>query len=701
MDSQIAPETLAEPKQDVAAAERIRRMRPFFLRSLIFCASFIALTIYFFAAFDVTKNLHTYQERWHPALAFACTGKMGVISLDDVPAPRGDIAGQEISAFMKVGGTPSYDCAAFPPEAKILPFSAEANHQRFFHRFQIGLYTLTGLLWMVTGPSWNTVGVLSSAFAAAAATILFCTVRRFAGIAPAIVLTALFAIHPLHGVMVPATRDYTKTLFVFSTFACLLWLVTHRFSSLRAYLASCLGLGAFLGIGVSFRQDMLTTSILATAVIALIPPLFVKSAKNNQHQITWKISLRGAIALAFGTLLFVAPLYAFVPVDHGNEAHFMILGLSQAAFERTGQSTGDFILNAVYQDVPGWSVIQSWIMAYTGAEAVPAYSQEYNDLSRLVFLDYAVTFPQFVFGRIYMIALDITTSWSLIGHKVPAISWLLALNSLVALISAYVYNKRVFALLVTFFFGMSAILSLQYLPRHYFHIHSLWLAVAGSLSAFGVVQFLQRKTELGPLSRWISYLANPAAASYPKAVAGWLIPSLFIGAVAGFLAIKAWGTYTPSAWVDVVLSQPVQDARYTVQTGTGDQALVRLDPSASFPSFAGKEITSDDARAYPQSTLTGGYLEMRFASSRECSRPSVDAKLVYSAWHPQADLSHDFVVKLGEERTTSRFLPVYFTTGLGLEAISFSHEDVKCLLSMHWVQNFPAIRLPVEFTSAR
>src|SRR5690606_16592399 len=177
-----------------------------------------------------------------------------------------------------VGGTPTYDCTAFPAEAKILPFAAEDNHKRFFHRFQIGLYTLTGLLWMMTGPSWAAVGFLSSSFAAAATIILFCAVRRFAGIAPAIVLTALFAFHPLHGVMVAATRDYTKTLFVFSAFACLLWLVTHRFSSLRAYLATCLGLGAFLGIGVSFRQDMLTTSVLAAAIIALIPPLFAVSA---------------------------------------------------------------------------------------------------------------------------------------------------------------------------------------------------------------------------------------------------------------------------------------------------------------------------------------------------------------------------------------------------------------------------------------
>src|SRR5690606_29121055 len=184
MTSQTAP--VDETKQEAAARKRTWRKRSFILRSLIFCASFIALTIYFFVAFDVTEKLSTYQGRWHPALAFACTGKMGVISLEDVSPSQRKTAQEKISEFLKRGGVQSYDCADLPLETKILPFTAESNHQRFFHRFQVGLYTLTGLLWMVTGPTWSAVGLLSSSFAAGAMIALYYSTRRFAGVVPAL-----------------------------------------------------------------------------------------------------------------------------------------------------------------------------------------------------------------------------------------------------------------------------------------------------------------------------------------------------------------------------------------------------------------------------------------------------------------------------------------------------------------------------------
>jgi hypothetical protein len=661
----------------------------------------IATALIIFFQKNVTANLAIYHERWAPALTLACKGKMGLFDFSRLPKDVAARAEADVGAFLNRQPVPRFDCARLPQDTAVAPISTAGNHLQFFYRFQVGLYAVVGALWGVFGPSWFIVGLVSAFMAAGVLFALFHAARLFVGPWPAACLAALAGANDLFLSMVSQTRDFGKALFVIASFYALLRLTMWRFLDRKSYLMACLCLGLFLGIGLSFRQDMTAAMALTAFVLILFPHRFSEGVAGTIPTIDdLKSGLSGAAALVVGFFVIAVPLFRFVPVETGHEGHFLILGLFDRAYQNTGLALHQMVLNPSYQDQSGMNLISAYAIATTGAETVRIYGHEYNRASLLQFRDYALVLPFTVIGRIYYIFFDVLSSRSflapIIGLRSVSIGSLLLLaNSAIALFVAYKLSRRLLMFLVVFFLGQSAVLSLQYMDRHYFHVHLLWFVVATSLTLYGAVR-LFRESRNDAKTTWgydtsLSYAGPNMLFVRPF----FLGLAVFAAALWGLekLTFRNWvAKVERSSFVDAVTEQRALDKK---------RILVAVARDGTFKNFAGTAETLEAAAKRPFNGPTGGYMRARFKSTTSCRRKTVEPHIKIDTKFTYYDVGHTVRILLDAQGGTDLYFPAFTFDDAKFTGLEMSEDEAACLESLAWSQEFPKIALPIEFWQKR
>jgi hypothetical protein len=650
---------------------------------------------------NVTANLVVYHERWAPALTLACKGKMGLFDFSRLPQDVAARAKADVGAFLNRQPVPRFDCAKLPAETAVAAISTAGNHLQFFYRFQVGLYAVVGVLWALFGPSWSIVGLVSAFMASGVLFALFHAARVFVGPWPAAGLAALAGTNDLFLSMVSQTRDFGKALFVIASFYALLRLTMWRFLDRKSYLMACVCLGLFLGIGLSFRQDMTAAMALTALVLILFPHHFNEGAAGTIPAINdLKSGLFGAAALVVGFLVIAVPLFRFVPVESGHEGHFLILGLFDRAYHNTGLALHQMVLNPSYEDQSGINLISAYAMATTGVETVRVYGPAYNRASLLQFMDYALVLPFTVVGRVYYIAFDVLSSRSylapIIGLRSASIgSLLLLLNSAAALFVAYKLSRRLLMFLVVFLLGQSAVLSLQYMDRHYFHVHLLWFVVASSLTLYGAAR-LFRESRNG---------ATTWGQDTPLSYAGpnMLFVGPFLLGLAVF-AVALWGLekLTFRNWVAKIERSSFADAVTERRALDKKRVLVEVSRAGVFKNFAGTAETFEAAaKRRVFSGPTGGYMRARFKSNASCGRKIIEPHIKLDTKFTYYDVGHTVKISLDAKGETDLYFPAFSFDDAMFAGLEMSEEEVACLESLAWSQEFPKIALPIEFWQRR
>lgn len=399
---------------------------------------------------------HFYQERYAPAVAFACTGQMADIDGERPPALR---------EFLK-RSIKELDCNSIFP----LPAGASLGDIKLFHGQIVGsLYTF-GWIWKFTGLSWSVAAIVAGAFKALfllGLTLLGgLMMPRVVAVMAALLIVTLdtsasqFFLH---------LRDFSKAAF----FAILLYLLVKVFESAgRRQIMVSAASALVLCIALGFRQDLYL--FFYFFLMAIAASAIIKGELRSQ--------ILSAFSFIMIILAFNAVVFDFWSTLNRNAFHFYFLGQNQKYLSRLGVDS-DMIYTLRYNDLYAYTASKMFAAAQ-GANAPGYGTPGYDETGKHAFLLTTWQFPADAAAKAITAFHSTLFGWL---STDAVIQMAAALGSFAALM--YFLRQRGLVLLIPVAF-FASITFVQYNPRHFF-VHSsigmllmagaVWVLVTGLL----------------------------------------------------------------------------------------------------------------------------------------------------------------------------------------------------------------------------
>jgi hypothetical protein len=440
--------------------------------------------------------------------------------LDEVPGLR--------EFLHKQGGAATFTLQGAPET-----FSAtELDTYQRYHRY---LVFAMGLVWSVTGVSWEGAKVLSVGLHAAAGIAVYLLFRLVMGRWLSFAGALLFALSPVVLSFVYDIRDFSKVPFLLLAICLMYQLLTREFP-FKGMLLRVAALGLVLGLGTGFRRDVM---------IALPPALLC--ILFAECRISGRLLARRAAALGLFAFSFVVA--AFPVLSALNERGSMVH--HDALMGMATMLDGDLAIRpASYEKVPEKN--DFFITAITNAHARAAnlgVSTEYDNFcaepaedaedARTRFLKLLIfTYPADFVLRAMAAVLAICRG---VAHIPFSWSWLWDTNlnylgPLYAFTAAAIamrllgFRRAAAVVLLTLYF--CAITCLQYEARHALHLCALPVACT----------LLVWREGLSWLQRWV--VPGGKISSPPAHHTSWRFSWLFASAAVA-APICMWGVLLP------------------------------------------------------------------------------------------------------------------------------------------------------------
>jgi hypothetical protein len=447
-----------------------------------------------------------YQTHYAPAVMLSCDGVFG--------RPR--TYSNPLNEFLK-GTQKELDCAELKREGfeKPTPFQSA-------HLYLMG--TVAGL-WALFGVSWHNIIPLNVVLYAASVTAAFCIFRLALSKPLSFVLAAVFALSALHLGQLPHLRDYSKAPFI-------LWAVyatgsvLTRPRALRALVLLSAAVGGMIGVGVGFRMDVILMLPPFLAAIFLVPSIG-----------KWPRMKAAILSAAACVLVFAVVSFPIMSALGGasNTFHVLLLGLTAPFDQALGIRSAPYEFGPVYNDEYIADVVTSFAQrAGLAADHLLVIStKEYDRAGAAYYIHLALNFPADIIVRYYAAVLKLLSSVAaadLVSDAPPRLAEFLNGQALfvpwiaLALVSLLCLHSVPLAVLVlAYLLYLSGYPSLQFSPRHYFHLQVVPLMVIG--------MFVQLPMQWAR-KRFQRDCSNPSP-SATRTNENWLRPLLF---AATFLA---------------------------------------------------------------------------------------------------------------------------------------------------------------------
>lgn len=669
--------------------------KPWISRIFLHFALLIIFTATVHTIVAPNENLRRYENRWAPAIAAACFGRLGMINLENMSKEAAISAEKKYVAFLTNQHTEPFSCADLPNETQLINFRDGANENlRGFLRNQAGLHLLSGYLFRILGFDWSIVAGLASLFAGLVSLALFMIANRFVSVIPAIALAGGSTLAVANLELITIIRDYAKVPFILFGFLALVRIITEPSVSARTFYTRCAALGLLLGVGLMFRTDLLATFALSMAVLFFFP--------HSRRPLSM---LAAPLAVTLPFLAFYIPSNIVFAIEYDAIGHVINLGLSESALKNAGWSFHDVIFNPFYRDYASYGMIGAYGAAI-GNENVIAVNAQYASSGMQLFKETLLTFPFDVIGRCFTIFFDITSAKLIYPFEAgkDGFTYLMAAVSLFFYVYAFARHRRLFYVALFYFFGYACVVSMQYIERHYFFLHMLWFTfVSASVLRF-VWEFSGQRLFLRKY-----LISNVQMQTSIKT--GWTLQALLFASV--FLIITgafAVQKQRANAWQKAVLAQPVTPFKASVfpegtvpgsPAPTSEEDAYVLDLNAPWSDFHGAIRPNLDYAQIPLGAPIGGYIEARFHSKTTCGKPVGRFWAMYTARSYAWNLSHVVHMTFDETHETSHFFPVFFSEPAQFSRLTFNATGSDCLEGLYWVQNFQDLRLPIAFSAAR
>ncbi len=377
------------------------------------------------------------------------------------------------------------DPAALPETIEILPPGKTLG-------FHLYAYYAMGLLWRITGISWDALHYLMALLFAASVVCVWYILRLGAGRPVALPGALVLTFSPGYLYMLPQLRDFSKAPFVLAVIALLGYAVV-RPRRLPGLLLLSGALGLSMGVGLGFRQDLLTC--LPIAVVALL--LFLP----GDPRCTWARRLLSVTVVLACFFTVAYPVFKAIPSKTPNSFHAINLGLTAPFNRNLGLGGTPYDIGYYYRDEYIHTVLSSYAQAKLGREERLAYnSPDYDRVGAVFFLEqFLAHFPADFIARWYAsvkrildysaFAIDSnlpgnlgdTRLENLVWFRWFTLRWLSGIGVWLASAALLVVSFRSVRLALcaaALFFYFGGYPSLQFMQRHYFFLEVLfWWAV--------------------------------------------------------------------------------------------------------------------------------------------------------------------------------------------------------------------------------
>ena len=523
-------------------------------------------------------------------------------------------------------------------------------------RVHIYLSWAAALCWRLLGLHWNALLPLYGLLFGAAAGCAYGLFRLAMNRTLSLLGTLLFCLNPSHLAVLPDLRDYAKAPFIL---ACLLilGLLLKEKKTPKAVLGWAAALGALIGFGLGFRQDVQVCLVAAGAVLLFFLPA------QRRKDIVLRLKAVGVMAACF--LITAFPILAAMHAGGACPAHNMLQGMGPPCTSQMRLAEVDYQLVPQFNDFLIDATVRSHARESLGAETpVPYLSRPYNKAGLNLMFRYARCFPADVLQRACASVRVVTAKtpflWDEPGYRTNAfldriapgllrIYWPLRriLPAVVVLVLALVLFRsvRLGLGLIFLYLFFSAYPALQFHFRHFFHLGFLYWWFFGVLVYWLVRQIVnlampRRRRIYLARCRWSRKSIIRAACK--AAVAGTLLILAAAGLHFWTVRMQTQGYQALAASLESASSRSLS---FTMEEQGKD---VLLCPEGLFPA----EYSPEDLEWQLRSA--GLVAQFRTADT------AIPVRLVYEAGERRSDFSVSMLLPTGGENTTVRaFAPIY------------------------------------------
>ena len=415
-----------------------------FMKKSPFLLDIIIIILLFISSFSLGfYYLKTHQQRpifyefhFEPAVLLTCGKSFGRMESGITPALHDFLYKKKLY----------FSCDELPATTKI-------NTDVAIHAWYYFIKAVS-LLWKITGISWPAVDLLF-AFFFAIVTIMSYGIYRLA-MPPILGLigAVIFASLPAHLQHLISFRDYAKAPFLLSAFFILGLLVSKQLANKYKIILVIL-LGMIVGVGFGFRPDLLI--IIPAAIMTLL--FFIVSSIFNRLFLLFLFMLSFVITALPIFLTYRNP-------DIGSCFwHFPLLGLSSQFMQALNNTPSVYHWIYQFSDEFIYSTVNGFGRHVLHLSNIQPCNHQYDQASAYLFFQYVTHFPGDFILRCYSAILKILT----IPGLVLTTLWICLV---------YFYRRRLAIFLICFLLYFFAYPVIQFLPKHYFHLYSLfWLPV--------------------------------------------------------------------------------------------------------------------------------------------------------------------------------------------------------------------------------
>lgn len=255
----------------------------------------------------VTTIASSYKvsTRWFGPSLMLASGKGFVNPVEDeIPGLR---------AFLDEE-TPDFDASRIPEG----PCFREPSGLHKCYRYLLYAVALT---WRIGGVSWGSYKVFLAVLYAVLAAVVYGLFRLGMGRLLSLAGTAAFMLSPVVLTLVPSSRDFAKAPFILGVVLVIGYLVSRPVARKWRYFAACAALGALIGVGLGFRDDLLVCLIPAALAILLV------DRGPAALRVVHRLEGVGLFGVCF--IVFAGPILIQMEEEGPRASHHIINGMSR------------------------------------------------------------------------------------------------------------------------------------------------------------------------------------------------------------------------------------------------------------------------------------------------------------------------------------------------------------------------------------
>ncbi len=455
-----------------------------------------------------------------------------------------------------------------------------------FHRLHCYLFYSVAAAWKIFGVRWSALALPIALMFGLCAVAAYSLFRLALGRTAASLCIALFVILPSHLSYAPNIRDYGKAPFIMAALAIMGYMATRPLNRKRLLLFSTL-LGLDIGFGLGFRFDLILMLLVAMAVILAGLPCGIRK------HLRLRLAALGLMLLGFAVPAW--PVLRSVTGEQDVQPLHIMEGLAPVFDDYLGVGNTSYRLIGLYNDALTYDTAVDYAYRVQGIKRnIPYCNEDCTKACRAYLAAYVRHFPADVVMRALAATLRIAQYAPLqtgafarplpAGYTENILPWLLPLLMhlrafgpcyvalMILLVTIRHFRAGITALLFLFYLG--AYSSLQFDPRHTFHLafipvmglgviveRSLLLAVHATRPAFRAklmaawrdrawIDAAARSAVLAGLALWLTIIPLLAVRGYQKRHLGELFRR-YDEAARTPLPITHLKNRTPGAGVDL------------------------------------------------------------------------------------------------------------------------------------------------------